>query len=66
MGMMRTLPLIYRGYKIMEDTTSYYVWRDETKIKEFEKEETKLEDVYNYIDKRRKEENNKLWVSTQY
>ena len=31
MGMMRIdLPVIYRGYEIKEDATSYSVWRGKT------------------------------------
>jgi len=62
MGMMRIdLPVIYRGYEIKEDVTSYSVWRGKTKIKKFEKgvDADRKEIVYMYIDKRRKRENNK-------
>ena len=58
MAMPRTAPLIYRGHDIIENAsaTSYLVYGDnDILIKEFSKNEVSLDDVYDYIDKRRRE-----------
>ena len=50
--------LIYRGYEILENLTSYNVYgNNDELIRIFHKDETTIEDVYKHIDIMRKEEN---------
>ena len=50
--------LIYRGYEVLENLTSYNVYgNNDELIRIFHKDETTIEDVYKHIDIMRKEEN---------
>ena len=50
---------IYRGHDIIENKTSYGLYGDNDELIRIfnKKDDVKLEDVYKYVDKMRKEQN---------